>query len=86
MKRSAMSVGNSRIWLLLVAELREFQSGTKAILAGSTYLAGVCQMTMETQVVSMEDEEAYSVDAGTDVFVYIQKPAACSLVNGRRGE
>ena len=43
-------------------------------------------MIMETQVVSMEDDEACSVDAGTAVFVYIQKPTACSLVNGRRGE
>ncbi len=31
------------------------------MLAGSAYLAGVWQMTMETQVVSMEDDEAYTV-------------------------
>ncbi|OYR26066.1 hypothetical protein CES86_4120 [Brucella lupini] len=35
-------------------------------------------MTMETQVVSMEDNEAYSVqffdDAGTAVSVYFQNP------------
>jgi molecular chaperone DnaK (HSP70) len=57
---------------------RDSQSGTKAVLAGSAYLTGVWQMTMETQVVSMEDDEAYTVqffdDAGTAVSVYFQNP------------
>ncbi|WP_247997300.1 hypothetical protein [Brucella tritici] len=52
-------------------------------------------MTMETQVVSMEDDEAYSVqffdDEGTAVSVYFQNPqhvhlSTADAVNGERDE
>jgi len=57
--------------------------GTKVIPASSASLTGVWQMMMATQVVSIEDDEAYSVqffdDSGNTVSVYFQNPQCVQL-------